>query len=259
MKKLYVVILAALCLSMASAQTQVQTESSELQTELRKLHSTLRALQRTQASQKKTFNILAQRVDSLQSALRVTQTQTAQTADSIAGLSKAQSEQSARIDAIEVSLDTRTALLILALVAVGGLSLVIFFTLKKAIAESSELILQQALKGAADAAVKKQQAVSALIAETEKKHQPITLRIEPELFAPPVEEKPAVPEAHAPIHQAIAEMIEAPEREQEKPAVAERAPQKKTAPRQCQALTQSGTRCKRKASAGSQYCAQHSK
>jgi hypothetical protein len=272
MKKILLVFLIAGCASFLSAQSPIQTESSEFQTELRKIHSTLKALERSQASQKKTFNILASRmenrVDSLQAVLHATQLQAQQATDSLAGISKVQMEHAARMGSIESSLDTRTALLILAIVALAGLSLVIFFTLKKAIGEASELILKQVLKPVQASESKRQGTqASALVVDSPQKKSAITLPIEPELFTPaeePTREADVRPvrTPQPELHVAIAEMIAAPERNPEDSgqtkSTAAHAPHKK-ATGQCQGVTKSGARCKRKALAGTHFCSQHTK
>jgi hypothetical protein len=270
MKKILLVFLIAGCASFLSAQSPIQTESSEFQTELRKIHSTLKALERSQASQKKTFNILASRmegrVDSLQMVLHATQIQAQQATDSLAGISKVQREHAARMGSIESSLDTRTALLILAIVALAGLSLVIFFTLKKAIGEASELILKQVLKPVQASESKRQGTqASALVVDSPQKKSTFTLPIEPELFTPAEEQTSDVRPVRTPqpeLHVAIAEMIAAPERNPEEAkqtkSTASHAPHKKTTG-QCQGVTKSGARCKRKALAGTHFCSQHTK
>jgi hypothetical protein len=265
MKKILVAVLLAGCVSFLTAQTQVQTESPELQTELRKLHSTLKALQRSQASQKKTFNILANRVDSLQTALHATQAQAQQTNDSLAAIEKVQAEHAARMDAFDGSLETRSILVIVALMAVALLSLVIFFTLKKAIADASTIILGQAVTAARATEAKKQETVSPLIVDRPQKSSAVTLPIEPELFSQAGVETPApaaAPQTPAKpaLHVAIAEMIAAPEAPAapKHAAASARTPQKKTTG-QCQGVTKSGARCKRKALAGTHFCTQHTK
>ncbi|HLP17806.1 MAG TPA: hypothetical protein VK470_16200 [Bacteroidota bacterium] len=273
MKKLLTALLLAGCVSFLSAQSQVPADSPDLQQEFRKLHSTVKALQRAQVSQKQTYNILATRFDSLQQVLNTVQAQARQTNDSLSAFSKAQTEQASRIDSVETSLDMRTALLIVALVAIGALSLVIFFTLKKAIVEASEIILEQTAKLKPAPVQPKAQPVSAFIVESPMKRASVMLPIEPELFSP-VEEPAAMSNTFAPaapspidpvptelkpgLHVAIAEMISDPERMPEAPAptTIKRARKEKTTG-QCQGVTKSGARCKRKAAQGMQYCTQH--
>ncbi len=259
MKKSFLIVLLAGSVSLISAQDRTTGENPDLQTELKTLHSTIKALQRSQAAQKKTFNILASRLDSIQGAVRSTQVQTAQVVDSVIVVTKAQAAQTQRIDAIEVSLETRTMLFILALVAMAALSLVIFFTLKKAIVESSEILRQQIPK-LNSFEVKKHESkpVSALIVEPAQKKTAITLPIEPELFeaakhAAAATEKPAVPGKD--MHVAIAEMI-APVKHSEKPAAPAAHGHSKTAAH-CQGVTKAGSQCKRKPVAGTKFCSQH--
>jgi hypothetical protein len=266
MKKSLFIVLLAGCVSFLSAQDRTTGENPDLQKELKTLHSTIKALQRSQILQKKTFNILASQLDSLQSAVRSTQGQTAQVADSMIVVSKIQAAHAQRIDSLEVSLETRTILFILALVAMAALSLVIFFTLKKAIVEASEVLRQQIPKQASFEVKKHEaKAVSALIVESAQKKTAITLPIEPELFE--AAKHAAAAEAPAArrtdVHVAIAEMI-APAKHDEKPAAHETparaahtpAAQSKAAAH-CHGVTKTGSQCKRKPVTGTKFCSQH--
>ena len=277
MKKSLIIVLLAGCVSLLSAQDRTVGENTDLQKELKTLNSTIKALKRTQAAQKKTFNILAARIDSLQGTVHATQVLAAQTVDSVAVLSKTQAAHAQRIDAVEVSLETRTVLLILALIALAALSLVIFFTLKKAIVESSEVLRQQIQKPASFEVKKHEsKAVSPLVVESPQKKSTITLPIEPELFEAAAKKAnaaetpvPATPD----LHVAIAEMIAAPERAAKTPApAAPKQPATKAAEPKahaekphakavahCQGVTKSGSQCKRKPIAGTHFCSQHTK
>jgi hypothetical protein len=274
MKKSLIIVLLAGCVSFLSAQDRTVSENTDLQTELKTLHSTIKALQRSQAAQKKTFNILATRIDSLQGAVRSAQAQAGQAVDSVVVLSKTQAAHTTRLDTIEVSLETRTILLIIALVVLAGLSLVIFFTLKKAIVEASE-ILQQQMQKPPTFEVKKHESkpASPLIVEAPQKKAAITLPIEPELFEAAAklaaaEDKQVPPRTD--LHVAIAEMIAPPEvpaapaapvvpaPAAKVPDAPAREPHAKTAAH-CHGVTKAGSQCKRKPVAGTKFCTQHTK
>jgi hypothetical protein len=259
MKKSLFIILLAACISMLSAQNQTVSANPDLQKELQSLNSTIKALRHTQAVQRRTFNILASRVDSLRVAVKATQiaaqsTQmlASQTADSVTLLSKTQSLHTQSIDTLDAALNMRTTLIILALVALGALSLVIFFTLKRAIGDAVQLLeMQIARPSSAETRKYEAKAVSPLVVETPQKKTSMTLPIEPELFEPPASKH----------HVAIAEMMSPKESGAESPAVqTERAtkPHAKAAAH-CQGVTKSGSRCKRKPISGTHFCAQHTK
>lgn len=283
MKKTLILVLLASCVSLLPAQERVAGETPDLQTELKTLHSTISAMRRSQAAQKKTYNILAARLDSLAGAVKTTQAVAAQTTDSVARLSKTQSEYALQLEAIEGSLNTRSGLLILALVVLAGLSLVIFFTLKKAIVEASEIVMTQTAKPSPYVMRRHDpKHVDAFVVEPAQKKTPVTLPIEPELFEAVQQHAAAVQPAPAPpeLHVAIAEMLspadhveaaeakaaaaphaaEAPAAAVEVPAVA--PAQHKTRAKssaQCHGVTKAGSQCKRKPVAGTHFCSQHTK
>ncbi len=251
MKTSLIIVLVASCVSFLPAQERSAAEVANLETELKTLHSTIRALKRSQAAQQKTFNIMATRLDSIAGAVKATHLQASQTVDSVARLSKTQSDYSLKLQSFEDTLDVRSALLIVALLALGALSLIVFFTLKKAIVEASQIVLEQATRPSSFT-VKKQEPrqASAFVVEPHQKRTPVTLPIEPELFEAVQKhaEAEAAPTAPAPVlHGAIAAMI-APE---EQPAA-------KTASH-CHGVTKAGSQCKRKPVAGTRYCSQHTK
>jgi len=251
MKKSLIIVLLTSCTSFLPAQENAAAGAPDVQTELKTLQSTVRALKRSQAAQKKRFTLLAARLDSITQAVTAARLETSQTADSVAQLSKTQSGYSLRLASVEDTLDVRSALLIVALVALGAFSLIIFFTLKKAILEASQIVLEQASRPVSFT-VKKHETThaSAFVVEPHHKRTPVTLPIEPELFetARPHAEAEAAPEVPGPgLHVAIAAMI-APK---EQPAAA--------ASSHCKGVTRAGSQCKRKPVAGTQYCSQHTK